>query len=93
VKIRVLVVAFVLTYPTVSSAEDVIATLNPIGAANARQFSVSRTTLQEARLRLCRGYGQSCMSRPAIYPFWSYDGLVDDCCPRWICLYPGPTCR
>jgi hypothetical protein len=99
-KIRTLVVAFVLAilYPTVSNAEDVIATLNPIGsnAANAPQFTVYKTTWQEARRRKvkCRTYGESCVSKPAMHDAsWSYDGLVDNCCPRWICLYPGPTCQ
>ena len=89
-KIYTLVVAFVLAIPYPTSAEDAV-----FPTLNAPQFTVQKTTWQDARHRKCRRYGESCLSRPAMpHEFWrSYDGLVDNCCVRWLCLYPGPTCQ
>jgi hypothetical protein len=87
-KIRSLVAAFVFA----------VASLNPFvaNAAGTPQFTVYKPTLQIAwpKRAKCKGYGESCMSRPAPHDgLWHYDGLVDNCCSRWICLYPGPTCQ
>ena len=85
----ILALALAILCPTISNAEEVIATLNPTNSntTHATEFRVHKPALELARrlkkvpAKPCKTFGERC------------GPTVDDCCLEYVCLNPGPTCQ